>query len=171
MFAAVVAALVAALLVLVLVRDRARARAELTAAREELADLRSRVDTLAARIPDPAYVITEVASMGQLEGAARSPAGRAPGAHARATVPVERIGGKLFADIVLRESVVKAAALSHGVRRALSAESRNRIRFEMRRELRRARKQRKEDLREARRELDARRRGAERLAESVGEPA
>ena len=162
MFAAVVAAVVAALLVLVLVRDRARARAELTAAREELADLRSRVDTLAARIPDPAYVITEVASMGQLEGAARSPAGRAPGAHARATVPVERIGGKLFADIVLRESVVKAAALSHGVRRAL---------FEMRRELRRARKQRKEDLREARRELDARRRGAERLAESVGEPA
>ena len=49
----------------------------------------------------------------------------------------------LFADLVLRETVVKAASLAHGVRRALDAETRNRIRFEMRRELKRARKQRR----------------------------
>ena len=49
----------------------------------------------------------------------------------------------LFADLVLRETVVKAASLAHGVRRALAPETRNRIRFEMRREIRRARKQRR----------------------------
>ncbi len=64
----------------------------------------------------------------------------------------------LFADIVLRETVVQAAALAAGLRRALSPESRNRIRFEMRREVKRARKQRRADLREARREWEARQR-------------
>ena len=43
--------------------------------------------------------------------------------------------GALFADLVLRETVVKAASLAHGVRRALDPETRNRIRFEMRREV------------------------------------
>ncbi len=61
---------------------------------------------------------------------------------------------------MLRETVVKAASLAHGVRRALSPESRNRIRFEVRREVRRSRKQRRSDLREARRDWEARQRGA-----------
>ena len=59
---------------------------------------------------------------------------------------------------MLRETVVKAAALAHGVRRALDPETRNRIRFEMKREVRRARKQRRADARRARREWEARRR-------------
>jgi hypothetical protein len=63
-----------------------------------------------------------------------------------------RIEGRQFADIVLRESVVKAAALSHGVRRALAPEVRNRIRFEMRREVKRSRKERRAALREIRRD-------------------
>ena len=62
----------------------------------------------------------------------------------------ERIDGRLFADIVLRESLVKAASLGHGVRRALAAETRNRIRFEMRREVKRSRKQRRAELKELR---------------------
>ena len=66
----------------------------------------------------------------------------------------------LFADIVLRETVVQAASLFHGVRRALSPENRNRIRFEMRREVKRSRKQRRADIREARREWEARQRAA-----------
>ena len=65
-----------------------------------------------------------------------------------------RIETALFADLVLRETVVKAASLAHGVRRALGPEPRNRIRFEMRQELRSARKRRlrlrKELLRQAR---------------------
>ena len=42
---------------------------------------------------------------------------------------------------------MQAASLGYGVRRALSAPARNRIRFEMRREVKRARKERKaEDI-------------------------
>lgn len=73
------------------------------------------------------------------------------------TVPA-RIEGRLFADIVLRETVVKAAGLAHGLRRALSPEHRSRMRFEMRREARRSTKQRKADTKEALREYYARRR-------------
>jgi len=50
---------------------------------------------------------------------------------------------------------VRLVSLGYGVRRALSAENRNRIRFEMRREVKRARKQRRRDLKEAKRHLRA----------------
>ena len=63
-----------------------------------------------------------------------------------------------FVDTLLRESLVRTASLAAGLRRALSPEVRNRIRFEMRREVKRSRKQRKADLRRARRELEARER-------------
>ncbi len=61
---------------------------------------------------------------------------------------------------MLRESVVQAASLVAGLRRALAPETRNRIRFEMRQEVKRARRQRRADLRQARRELEARQRTA-----------
>ncbi len=67
---------------------------------------------------------------------------------------------KLFADIVLRETVVKAASFAHGVRRGLSPEIRNKMWFEMRREVRRARKQRRADLKAAQRDWKARQRAA-----------
>lgn len=73
-------------------------------------------------------------------------------------LPAPQIDRTLFADLVLRETVVKAASLAHGVRRALAPEVRNRIRFEMRREVKRARKQRRADTREAVREWEARQR-------------
>ena len=63
-----------------------------------------------------------------------------------------------FADIVLKETVVKAASLAHGVRRGLAPATRNRIRFEMRQEVRRSRKQRRADLKAAQRDLRARQR-------------
>ena len=84
--------------------------------------------------------------------------GRAPTGSRRAGA--RTIDRALFADLVLRETVVRAASLAHGVRRALAPETRNRIRFEMKREVKRARKQRKADLREARREWEARQRAA-----------
>jgi hypothetical protein len=56
-----------------------------------------------------------------------------------------------FASIAVTESVVKVASFAYGVRRALSPESRNRMRFEMGREVKRARRQRRRDDREARR--------------------
>jgi len=78
-----------------------------------------------------------------------------------------RIDGSLFADLLLRETVVKSAALAHGLRRALAPEVRNRIRFEMKREVQRARKQRRSDVKEALREFRARERGD--LAADAGE--
>ena len=73
-----------------------------------------------------------------------------------------RVEPRLFADLVLRESVVKAASLAYGVRRGLSPANRNRIWFEMRREVKRARKERKAEEREAIREWRARQRAAVR---------
>jgi hypothetical protein len=49
----------------------------------------------------------------------------------------------------LGEPLVRVVSLGHGVRRALSAESRNRIRFEVRREARRSRKQRRREMKDA----------------------
>jgi len=68
------------------------------------------------------------------------------------------LDGPTFADIVLKETVVKAASLAHGVRRGLRPATRNRIRFEMKQEVRRARKQRRADLKAAQRDLRARQR-------------
>lgn len=53
-------------------------------------------------------------------------------------------------SVTLGEPLVKLAALGYGVRRALSPESRNRITFAMRREVKRARKARRRADRRAR---------------------
>lgn len=143
-----VLAVLAVALTVALLRTRARTRDELATARSEAAALRAQVEeiqrTLASRpAPSPdrtEYTITDL------------------GASARPAVEPPRVDQALFADLVLRETVVKAASLAHGVRRALGAESRNRIRFEVRREVRRSRKQRRADLREARRDWEARQR-------------
>ncbi|MSZ77654.1 MAG: hypothetical protein F2667_11160, partial [Actinobacteria bacterium] len=68
-----------------------------------------------------------------------------------AAEPAPVVEASLFADLVLRESVVQAASFAQGLRRALAPETRHRIRFEMRRELKRARRQRRADGREAKR--------------------
>ena len=132
----------------VLVRARSRTAQELDRARAETAALQAQLEELERRVdradPRPAadaeFLITD---LGQ---AATEPAPE-PGA-------ATHVGGALFADLVLRETVVKAASLAHGVRRALDAETRNRIRFEMRREVRASRRRRlrlqKELLRKAR---------------------
>lgn len=154
--------LVAATLLLV-VRGRRQAAAERSVALEESAALRERLDGLERRLAAPVkaavgdrttsadrdYVITRVGS--QDDQADRPPAAR--------------VDGPLFADLVLRESVVQAASLAAGLRRALAPETRNRIRFEMRREVKRARKQRRTDLRDARRAWEARQRGGGSLDE------
>ena len=70
------------------------------------------------------------------------------------------IDGRLFADIVARETVVKAASWTHGLRRALSPENRNRIRFEVRQETRRAGRERRAEAKQALREYRARERSA-----------
>lgn len=139
-------ALLAVVLVMLLVLARARTTRELREARAEAASLRAQVEEIERRLAqaasrprvEPGYVITHLG-----EEAPDSVEGDdvRPGA-------VERIDGALFADLVLRETVVKTASLAHGLRRALAPETRNRIRFEMRREVKRARKQRRRDMKD-----------------------
>jgi hypothetical protein len=74
--------------------------------------------------------------------------------------PVPTVPGPVFADLLLKETVVQTASLFHGLRRALSPETRNRIRFHMRQEVKRSRKQRRSELRAVRREWAARQRAA-----------
>ena len=132
-----------------------RSRADLEATRREAAELRERVDALAADVA--AGVAARPSHQDRPEDEAGYLITRVGEDDEPSFVPA-RIEGRLFADIVLRETVVKAAALTHGVLRALTPENRNRIRFEMKREVRRSRKQRRADLKTARREWEARQR-------------
>lgn len=73
-----------------------------------------------------------------------------------------------FAQLVLRESVVMAASWAEGVRRALSPETRNRIRFQMKQQVKQARKARKAEIKQLRKELRTRKRAE--LAEDHTDP-
>jgi hypothetical protein len=136
-------------------RVRARTAEELELARAEAAVLRAQVEDIERRLPtqgsseEHEYVITRLGEEAAVEP--REPAPMVP--------------GPLFADLVLRETVVQAASLASGLRRALAPEMRHRIRFEMRREVKRARKQRRADLKQARREWQARQRAEVTLDE------
>jgi hypothetical protein len=138
--------LLALALTVTLLRVRSRTQRELAAARAEAASLRTQIEEIERRLvaPAPSPVATEylITHLGEPDPATPAPA----------------VGRALFADLVLRESVVKAASWGHGLRRALSPEARNRIRFEMRREVKRSRKQRRLEQRAVRREWAARQR-------------
>jgi hypothetical protein len=146
-----VLALVAVGLVAALLRARSRTERLLAESQADAALLRDQLAALDRPKPAPetSFVITDLGRTVPTQDGAE-------------VEPAPRIQPALFADLVLRESVVKAASLAHGVRRALAPETRNRIRFEMRRELKRARKQRRADTREARREWEARQRAGRR---------
>jgi len=85
--------------------------------------------------------------------------------------PVPTVPAPVFADLLLKETVVQTASLFQGLRRALAPETRNRIRFHMRQEIKRSRKQRRVEMREVRREWAARQRSAMAGSEPAGEPA
>lgn len=134
--------------------ERERTAAELARTRAEAAELRAKVEALvtATRTASEAqeFVITR---LGEEADEADLPAA--------SDTPAQRIDGRLFVDLVARETVVKAAALGHGVRRALAPEVRNRIRFEMKREVKRSRMARKDEYRRVRDEIRARERAAQ----------
>jgi type II secretory pathway component PulJ len=159
---AVVLVALVAVLAVALVRSRRATAAVVGEVAAHAADLQLRLDELERRVAGaapagarahgpatPEFVIT---ALGDPAADTEPPVGAAAGA--------ERVGGALFADLVLRESVVKAASLAYGVRRALDPATRNRIRFEMRREMKRARKERRAEVRAARRVVRARGRAA-----------
>jgi hypothetical protein len=150
--AAVVAACAVALALVL--RSRANSSRELevalSAARAETAELRDRLDALTEqlerqsssmiRVDDPAYVITD-AGTPQLE---------------------PTVSDRVVLSATVGEPLVKVVAFGHGVRRALSAESRNRIWFEMRREVRASRRRRRREMKAFVREARAAQRASER---------
>ena len=146
--AGAVALVALALSALALLRARrAEARADALAVR--VAVLESPVTAAPRPVVDDAPATFVITGM----GAHGAPAAEGPDAR-----PVD---GRLFADIVARESVVMAASWTHGLRRALSPASRNRIRFEVRQETRRATRQRRAETKQALREFRARERAGQ----------
>ena len=119
-------------------RSRHDLETMLAAAQRESDFLRTRLEEVTAsappapaepRVPEHAdFVITHVGE---------------PELDRAATDGVE-VPDRLVLSATLGEPLVKVAAFSHGVRRALSAESRNRIWFEMRREVRASRRRRRQ---------------------------
>ncbi len=121
---------------------RRRLEVELEAARAELDALRHRVEELGAAPPVAAtaerpveFVITD------LDPTRSEPPLPAP------------VSGTGFVSVVVGESLVKAVALGHGVRRALSADNRDRMTLAMRRHTRLSRRDRRRELKAARRRL------------------
>lgn len=131
------------LLTVALVRSRAQTHSALAEARESRQELLRRLEQLERPVGSVSegvqeFVITDVGV----------PDPEPP------AVPT-RIEGRLFVDVLVRETVVKAASWTHGVRVGLSAENRNRLRFEMRRETKVAARRRKADIKEALRQYYA----------------
>jgi hypothetical protein len=133
------------------VRDAELLRSQLVDLEDQLAVLRREADrrTGAGDVVDGTVVADREYLITGLATARRSPLPAVPA-----------LPGPQFADLVLRESLVRAGALAAGLRRALAPEVRHRIRAEMKREVKRSRRQRRADLRQARREWEARQRAA-----------
>lgn len=145
-------ALVAVGLGVALLRARSRAAEQQSASAEELAELRAAIDDVRRELaPQPA---APVASDDDEQTAHTiTDLGTDPPLDEAGGQVERRLDGRLFADLVLREAAVKAGALAHGLRHGLSGETRNRIRYQMKLEVKRSRKHRKVELREARRLL------------------
>ncbi|MCW2786295.1 MAG: hypothetical protein JWP74_2812 [Marmoricola sp.] len=161
---------VAALLVVALIaslrrnsRSRSDLEAMLAAAQHEVDLLRARLDEVTAgsfgvleppaprrKRGGPAFVITDAGS--SVPDLASSTDDQVP------------VPDRLVLTATLGAPLVKVAAFGHGVRRALAPETRNRIWFEMRREVRASRKRRRRLLREYQRDLRTEDRAGEGLA-------
>lgn len=137
----VVAALLCTLLA-VLVSGRRRTRQDLVASRADVEALRARLEQLEASrvaaaatpvVPPTEYLITTAGSTA---------------AHGRAD-DAPQVPNRAVLSVTFGEPLVKVVALAFGLRQAFSAESRNRIGFEMRREVKRARKERRRKTKQA----------------------
>lgn len=147
--------LLGAAVTLVLSGRRARGRedAALAAARADVAALRVQVDELSGRLAATTPASPSPQTPDTTSGTASAEfvitsAGRqdaAPFGDGASQVP-----GRAVLSVTLGEPLVKAAAFGYALRRTLSPESRNRIAFEMRREVKRSRKARRRAARRTR---------------------
>jgi outer membrane murein-binding lipoprotein Lpp len=146
----------------VVVRSGRRSQQQLIASRADLetldAEVRALSDEVAAsRIaaaaarqqaqappppPPTAEHLITTAGVSTLRPRLRTPQARGT---ARSSLPAS---DRVVVPAAIGRPLVKLAALGYGVRRALAPQTRNRIAFEMRREVKRARKQRKREQRQ-----------------------
>ncbi len=143
------------------------AAADVDALREELNTLQDRMVAEAAQLEEARRTLrlADVTIVDDREYTITALGERRP-TGPLALVPT--VPGPQFVDILLRESLVRTASIAAGLRRALAPEVRNRIRFEMKREVKRSRKQRKTDTKQARREWEARQRAAFSASDVAG---
>ena len=137
---AVLLAVACALLAVALTGSRRAGRA-LEASRAEVAALTARIEHLERTRRTPEPVVPETGFLITDVGTRHDDQGDDPGDDAART--------QMVLSAVVAEPLVKALAFGYGVRRALSPQNRNRIRFEVRREVRRARKLRRRGARQA----------------------
>ena len=121
-------------------RARARAAAADAAERSDVDLLRARVEELSAELAATRGAVPGRESAEYVITTAGEPG--------RSDLP--QVPDRAVLSVTLGEPLVRLAAFGYGLRRALSPESRNRIAFEMRREVRRARKARRRAARRTR---------------------
>lgn len=124
---------------------RRRMRLALAASRSDVDLLRTRLEAMSEEMAS-ARIVAAAPAVPQTEYLITS-AGDAHG-----TGDDAAISNRAVLSVTFGEPLVKVVAFGYGVRRALSPENRNRIAFEMRREVKRARKERKRDTKRAARE-------------------
>lgn len=151
-------------------RARADLEAMLAAAQREIDDLRHRLDEATGRTGRSARAPRGAAYLEEVFGETSIESPRVPEqadfvithvGEPDADVEAVPVPDRLVLSATLGEPLVKVAAFSHGVRRALSARSRNRIWFEMRSEVRASRRRRRQLRKRLEREYRARLRHAD----------
>lgn len=143
---------VVALLILLVVllattlSGRRRMRQALAASRVDVDALRTQLETMSVEIESARIVAAAAPAVPQTEYLITS----AGGSHLFDNEAA--VSNRAVLSVAFGEPLVKVVAFGYGVRRALSPETRNRIAFEMRREVKRARKERKRVTKRAGRE-------------------
>ena len=150
-------------LLAIVLRSRTESRRQLAAAMAETAELRRRLDALSEQVERTSAIERAAATQAAEAAYVITDAGNPR--------PEPTVSDRVVLSATVGEPLVKVVSFGHGVRRALSAESRNRIWFEMRREVRRARRQRRREMKVAWRRMRAEERAAETVAGSVPETA
>ncbi|MBW8750220.1 MAG: hypothetical protein JF565_02205 [Propionibacteriales bacterium] len=148
-------------------RRRVDLEAMLAASQREVDDLRHRLDELTGGRPaylEELFAAPSTPSAPQQAEFVITHVGESGLDPARLPDDAVAVPDRLVLSATVGEPLVKVAAFSHGVRRALSARSRNRIWFEMRSEVRAARKRRRRLVKDYLRETRAQERATEGLA-------
>ncbi|HSV41645.1 MAG TPA: hypothetical protein VLI04_22965 [Nocardioidaceae bacterium] len=161
--AAIVVALGACLLVLrASGRSRAELRSELSAARGDVRLLTDRLEALTVEVAESRRVAEERASHQEIAplvitGVVAEPEAETVPREAQIVHAIEVSRPQWVPAAPLRETLIKTVSLSHGLRRALSPNNRDRIVLEMRAEVRRSRRQRRAEMKAVRKYLRERR--------------